>query len=175
MESPIIPNEVLAKLKAAFEANDPTADDGAPGRISRLMKIAELTGECMDLCEGDDTLLHFVIIASMTAYIDHKYCDEAGLDEDAAMAEILLIAENTMGSIANLNEIVRIPPPEEETKQQLYYRAYRDGLAAYAFDKNGTMKIGNPAITLKEALAKAEDTWNYKPELDKVEDAEEDS
>jgi hypothetical protein len=45
-----------------------------------------------------------------------------------------------------------------------YDRGFRDGLAAYAWWKDGVQYVGTTGTTLVEALEKVKETWNYEPE-----------
>lgn len=59
-----------------------------------------------------------------------------------------------------------LPPPadrDEEIVQGAYDRGFADGLAAYAWWKDGVQYVGTTGRTLADALALMTDTWNYTP------------
>lgn len=45
-----------------------------------------------------------------------------------------------------------------------YVRGYEDGLACYAWYKNGEQFVGTCGDTLKKAKGQLEKLWNFKPE-----------
>ena len=165
--SNLIPQEILVILCEAFEKDELEHTD-VGDRMKRLIEIAEKVGDCVELCKGDDTLLEFIIQAGLQVYIDYRCVNGDQLDEVKARADVSDMVERALISAAELNKIVRKDPVQVESAEALYYRAFRGGLQAYAFDVKGTMKVGNPPITLKDALDKTEETWNYNPELPKA-------
>lgn len=51
----------------------------------------------------------------------------------------------------------------EEVKLAAYKLGFIDGMAAYAWWKDGTQQVGTTGRTLKQAVAEVEKTWNYRP------------
>lgn len=49
--------------------------------------------------------------------------------------------------------------------QEAYKLGYRDGIAAYAINREGQQVVGDGTRTLNEALEKIEVTWNYLPRI----------
>lgn len=52
---------------------------------------------------------------------------------------------------------------EERIVSDAYARGYLDGLAAYAWWKDGVQYVGTTGRTLRAAQDAAVDTWNYTP------------
>jgi len=51
--------------------------------------------------------------------------------------------------------------------KEAYEQGFKDGLAAYAINKDGDQWVGDPKRTLKEAIEDIKNTWNFNPPEEK--------
>lgn len=55
------------------------------------------------------------------------------------------------------------------SKRDAYRQGFIDGLTAYAHWRDGHQEVGTTGRTLKEAVEKVEETWNWSPPPDRSE------
>ena len=50
----------------------------------------------------------------------------------------------------------------EKKEKEIYDKGFKAGLEAYAWWKDGIQYVGTSGTTLKQALEKLEEIWNYE-------------